>query len=108
MVPLSSASGAVPSKGETPSGVHVVGYHVLMSQPIQRETMTTNLKSLDTKAINEIASILNENEDWSTDELDAIAKVLDLVRSRVNGKWDNGQGLVWQAGHYHDPDTLKL
>ncbi len=62
----------------------------------------------DTRAINEIANILNEHEQWSSDEIEAVAAVLDAVRPKpvqsAGVDWPvNGPGLDWQGSRYVVP-----
>lgn len=59
----------------------------------------------DTKAIDTIAEIMSEPQDWSADTLDAIAEVLDAVRPKDHDEegrsaWKHGVPLVWLGGRY--------
>ena len=61
---------------------------------------------IDTQAVDTIVDIMNENEEWSADELDAIAAVLDAVRAREGGNWKvTGPILEWRDGRYVTPSV---
>lgn len=59
---------------------------------------------LDTMAVDTIAGIMNEHKQWSADELDAIAAVLDAVRAKQGQNWGlTGPELVWKDQRYIAP-----
>lgn len=61
------------------------------------------MTTTDTRAINTIAQVLSDADDWenSADLLDEIAAVLNAVRTKVgSGVWEYGDTLTWDKGCY--------
>lgn len=59
----------------------------------------TSAGPLDTIAVNTIALVLNENEQWSSDEIELVAEVVTRVRGKSGPNWNvTGPTFLWRGG----------